>query len=167
MAMFQKMMNMVLQSLEGVLCYISGILISGESEASHNLLLEKVFTRLKEYGIRLKQEKCQILLSKVLYLVHEVSSNGVQPLLSKIDAITKAPVPKNIQQLRSFVGLVNYHGKFIPNLASTLQPLNMLLQFGTKWTWSAEKEKSFTKAKEHRLPQLKSSPNTTLLYHLH
>ena len=50
--------------------------------------------------------------------------------------------------MRSFLGLVNYYGKFIPNLSTILQPLNTLLQIGTKWTWSPEKEKAFTDAKK-------------------
>ena len=99
-----------------MLCYIDDILVSRENEAGHHLLLEEVFTPLQKHGFQLKQENCQFLLPKVQYLDHEISSDGIQPLLTKIDAITKAPIPQNVQQLRLFLGLVNYYGKFIPNL---------------------------------------------------
>ena len=148
-AIFQRMMDKVLQGLEGVLCYIDDILVSGENEATHNLLLEEVFSRLEEHGFRLKQEKCQFLLPKVQYLGHEISCDGIRPLLTKIDAIIKAPAPQNVQQLRSFLGLVNYYGKFIPNLSTIIQPLNTLLQIATKWTWSNTLiGEGITKAKE-------------------
>ena len=135
-AIFQRMMDKVSQDLAGVLCYIDDILVSGENVAGHNLLLEEVFTRLEKQGFPLKQEICQFLLPKVQYLGHKISSDGIRPLLTKIDAITKALIPQNVQQSCSFLGLVNYYGKFIPNLSTILQLLNTLLQVGTKWTWS-------------------------------
>ena len=114
-AIFQKLMDKVLQGLEGVLCYIDDILVSTKDEASHFQLLEEVFKRLEQHGFRLKQEKCNFLLPVIEYLGHQISSDGVRPLLNKVDAIVKAPLPQNLQQLRSFLGLINYYGKFIPN----------------------------------------------------
>ena len=61
-------MDAVLQGLQGVLCYIDDILVSGEDEASQFKLLEEVFGRLEKHGFRLKQEKCQFLLPTVEYL---------------------------------------------------------------------------------------------------
>ena len=121
-AIFQRMMDKVLQGLTGVSCYIDDIFVSGENVAAHNLLLEEVFTRLEKHGLRLKQEKCQFLLPKVqyMYLGHEISREGIRPLLTEIDAITKAPIPHNVQQTRSFQCFVNYYGKFIPNLSTIL-----------------------------------------------
>ena len=147
-AIFQKLMDKVLQGLPGVLCYIDDILVSGEDEDTHFRLLEEVFARLERHGFRLKQEKCMFLLSKVEYLGHQISSEGIHPLDSKIDAIVKAPVPVNVQQLRSFLGLINYYGKFIPNLSTLLQPLNELLQTGSKWKWSTNREEAFREAKK-------------------
>ena len=96
-AIFQKMMDKVLQGLEGVLCYIDDILVSSKDEASHFQLLGEVFNRLEQHGFRLKQEKCEFLLPVVEYLGHQISSDGIQPLPNKVDAIVKAPVPQNQQ----------------------------------------------------------------------
>ena len=63
---------------------------------------------------------------------------GCMLLQTKFVAIVKAPKPQNVTELRTYLGLVNYYGKFIPNLASTLQPLNSLLQKNCKWVWSEE-----------------------------
>ena len=79
---------------------------------------------------------------------HQISSDGIRPLQTKIETILKAPVSGNVQKLRSFLGLINYHGKFILNLSTLLQPLNALLQAGTKWSWSTKCEKAFQEAKK-------------------
>ena len=146
-AIFQRTMDKILQGLPNVICYIDDILVSGEDEASHFQLLEQVFTRLEKHGIRLKQEKCCFLLPSVEYLGHQISEEGIKPLANKVSAITKAPTPKDLQQLRSFLGLVNYYGKFIPNLATLLQPLNELLQADAKLVWSRKCDQAFQEAK--------------------
>ena len=104
-------MDKILLGLPNVICYIHDILVSGEDEDSHVQSLKEVFTRLEKHGIRLKQKKCCFLLHKVKYLGHQISEEGIQPFASKVSAIIKAPTPKDLQQLRSFLGLVNYYGK--------------------------------------------------------
>ena len=146
-AIFQRMMDTVLQGIPGVICYIDDILVSGKDEAAHLQSLDEVFTCLEKHGFRLKLEKCEFLLPKVEYLGHQISSDGIQPLPSKVTAIIEAPTPKNLQQLRSFLGLINYYAKFIPNLATILQPLNSLLQAGKKWNWSVECAQALQEAK--------------------
>ena len=59
----------------------------------------------------------------VEYLGHKIDSRGVHTTTSKVDAIQKAPIPRNAQQLRSFLGLLHYYGRFIPNLSLLLHPL--------------------------------------------
>ena len=66
---------------------------------------------------------------------------------SKVTAIQEAPAPKNVQELCSFLGLLNYYAKFIPNLASLLRPLHVLLQTDKSWHWSKECSTAFSKAK--------------------
>ena len=70
------------------------------------------------------------------------------PQQKKVEAVKKAPSPTNVQQLRSFLGLLHYYDKFIPNMASLLHPLNKLLQKGHKWEWSSICDKSFLQAKD-------------------
>ena len=96
-----------MQGLRGVWCYIEEVLVSGEDETNHFMLLGEVFGRLKKHGFRHKQKKCQFLLLRVEYLGHQISSDGIQPLQTKVEAIVKAPIPGNIQKLRSFLGLTN------------------------------------------------------------
>jgi len=76
-----------------------------------------------------------------------LSAEGISPTQEKIEAITNAPVPLNTTQLRAFLGMVNYHSKFIPNLSTILQPLNQLLQKDRPWQWSTSCQNAFQSAK--------------------
>ena len=78
--------------------------------------------------MHLKKEKCAFLLPEVEYLGHKISKEGLQPTETKVCAIAEAPEPKRVAELRSFLGLVNYYGKFLPNLALVASPLYNLLQ---------------------------------------
>ena len=105
-AIFQKLMDTVLQGIPGVCCYIDDILVSTSDEDSHLHILEQVFTRLTTHGFRLKLEKCEFLLKSIEYLGHVITKDGIEPVPSKVEAIVKAPPPVNVQQLRSFLGLI-------------------------------------------------------------
>jgi hypothetical protein len=131
--MFQKLMDVVLQGISGVICYIDDILVSGKDEQSR---------------FRLKQEKCEFLMPSVEYLGHQINQDGIRALPNKVAAIANAPAPTNLQELRSFLRLLNYYCKFIPNLATILHPLNALLQADRKWEWSQECKEAFQLAKD-------------------
>ena len=147
-AMFQKAMDMLLQGIPGVLCYIDDILVTAPTEDEHMERLEEVLKRLKAEGLRVKRNKCEFFQKSVEYLGHQIDADGLHPLPSKVEAIVQAPAPENEPQLRSFLGLVNYYSKFIPNSASTLHPLNDLLKNDVKWTWNQEREEAFQKIKK-------------------
>ena len=133
-AIFQKTMDTVLQGLPKVICYLDDILVTGSTE-EHLSNIEKVLQRLQKYGIRAKRAKCEFLCASVEHLGHRVDATGLHTTQSKVEAIQKAPQPKNIQELRSFLGLVHYYGKFIANLSTLLKPLNLLLKDGSEWLW--------------------------------
>ena len=104
---------------------------------------------LSEYGIRVKREKCAFFKDTVEYLGHLISEEGLHTAPKKLEAIQAAPAPKNIQELRSFLGLLHYYGKFILDLASLVHPLNQLLHSGrSTWTWTEECEQAFVLAKK-------------------
>ena len=81
-----------MQGLQGVLCYIDHIPVSGENEANHFKLLGEVLSQWKKHGFRLKQNKCRFRLPRVEYLGHQISSDGILPFQTKVEAIVKALV---------------------------------------------------------------------------
>ena len=70
----------------------------------------------------MKKEKCKFLQPAVEYLGHKIDAEGLHTMANKLEAIVQAPKPHNLQELRSFLGLLNYYGKFIPNLATVIHP---------------------------------------------
>ena len=157
-AIFQRAMDSILQGIPQVLCYLDDILITGASKEDHLRNLEKVLSRLQEYGIRVNANKCVFMQSSVEYLGHIIDCEGLHTSPKKVKAIQEAPTPRNQQELRSFLGLLHYYGKFIQNLATMLHPLNELLKKGVSWKWSKDCANAFKQAKK----QLSS---TTVLAH--
>ena len=75
------------------------------------------------------------MLPEVKYLGHRILAQGLQPLASKVGAITDAPTPTDVSQLKLFLGMLNYYGRFLPDLATLLAPLYELLQSTRQWSW--------------------------------
>ena len=147
-AIFQRTMENLLQSIDNVCVYLDDILVTGPSQEAHLKNLDLVLTRLETAGVKLKQQKCAFLLPEVEYLGHKITKYGLQPTAEKIRAIKEAPVPENLTQLKSFLGLVNYYAKFVSNLSSILAPLYLLLQKESPWQWGPEQQSAFDVAKE-------------------
>ena len=98
--------------------------------------------------MRLKRLKCAFLLPSVSYLGHIISAEGLHTEEAKVRAIVDAPEPQNVGELRSFLGMVTYYGKLLPDLATTLSPLYKLLQKFTPWSWREKQRKVFLRIKD-------------------
>ena len=103
---FQRVMESVLAGLPGVIVYLDGILITGSSGEEHLATLEKVLQHLKEAGLRLKRKKCVFMAASVTYLGHRIDAQGLHPILEKVKAIQEAPTPRNVSELKSYLGLL-------------------------------------------------------------
>ena len=132
-------MDGVLSGLSGVAAYVDDIVVTGMTEQEYLQNLDNVLTRLERAGLRLNRAKSAFMLPSIQYLGHVISAQGIQPSREKVRALLEAPAPTNTQQLRSFLGAVNYYRKFLPNLSSVLAPLNKLLQKEVKWTGERNK----------------------------
>lgn len=115
------------------------ILVTGSNDAQHLETLHKVLQRLEEHEVRIKRSKCKFLSGSVR---HRLDAEGIH---EKLEAVENVRVPWNVQELCSFLGLLNYYRKF---LLKILHPLNELLQARHKWKWSAECADAFQKAKD-------------------
>ena len=143
-ALFQEIMEKILQGIPRVV-YIDDILITGQVDQEHIEVLAQVFERLEEYGLRLKREKCCFMQPTIDYFGYHIDKEGLHATPEKVAAITEAPIPANAQELRAFLGMVNYYGKFIHQLT---QPLNQFLCKDTPWVWSKACSKAFEKLKK-------------------
>ena len=110
-----------------MLVYIDDILVTGKTVEDHLANLRAVLTRLEDAGVRLKCDTCSFNFPSVEFLGHCFSAKGIQPTIKKVKAIRDAPEPTDVSQLKSFLGAINYYGKFLPDLSTLLAPLYQLL----------------------------------------
>ena len=94
--------------------------------------LKSVFIVLKGNGLRLKREKCVFLKDEVCYLGYKINKDGLTPIPEKIDAVLNAPTPKNVTELKAFLGMLNYY-RFLDRLSTILEPLHKLLRKQQSW----------------------------------
>ena len=109
----------------------------------HLQVLDEELTRLERHGILAKKS----MVPSIQFLGYRVDGEGRHPTDETIAAISEVPSPKNVAELRSYLGLLNNYEHFIPNLSTLLQPLHELLQKGMKWEWSKEYEEAFQQSK--------------------
>lgn len=102
---------------------------------------------LRQNNLKIEPSKCNILHTEIKYLGHFICQDGIKPTGDNIKAIKDMKTPKTIRDVRSFLGTVNFYGKFIPNIAEKRKPLNELLKKNVKFIWSAECEKAFEELK--------------------
>ena len=122
------MIEGILQGVPYVTVYIDDILVTGVTHREHLQYLQEVLTCLEKAGLKLKKDKCAFMLPTIKYLGHEIMEAGFKPTAEKVRVLVEAPLPKDVSQLRSFLGLINYYARFMPNQLSALAPLNQLLQ---------------------------------------
>ncbi len=94
------------------------ILVTGTSEAEHLDTLDEVLKRLEQHGIKASLNKCKLLADSVKYLGHSIDAKGKRVISDKIEAVVNAPIPTNVTELRSFLGLLNYYRSFLPIIAT-------------------------------------------------
>ena len=144
---FQRTMEGLLQGIPSTGVLLDNILITGPSTDEHLDNIEKVLGRLSDAGLRLKAEKCQFMKPVLECLGHRIDAEGFHPVDAKVKAIKEAPTPTNPSELKSFLGMLNFYGKFMPDLSSHLEPLHELLRKDICWKWGVEQQEAFDKAK--------------------
>jgi transposase InsO family protein len=145
---FQRKMLETLQGLQGVSVYMDDIVVYGKDMEEHDLHLQKVLERVKSAGLKLNKEKCKLRQEQLNFLGQVVDATGVRPDPAKVRAIRELAAPENVHELKRILGMVNYLGKYVPNLSTVGQPLYELLRSKTAWTWGPAQHTAFEKLKE-------------------
>lgn len=154
---FQRLMEKILgdQAFETLLIFMDDLLVYASTVEGMIERLDLVFTRLENFGLKLKSQKCHLFKRVIKYLGHVVSENGIEVDPEKTSAITDWKIPTTVHELRSFLGLASYYRRFVAGFASIAAPLNALLGKATKGKrnehfkepWSEECTKAFNRLK--------------------
>ncbi|XP_041473613.1 uncharacterized protein K02A2.6-like [Lytechinus variegatus] len=147
-AIWQRTMEQVLQGIPNTQCMLDDMIITGKTDQEHLENLAQVLERIDEFGLRANLKKCEFFKDEIVFCGHKIDKNGLHKTEDKVKCMTEAERPTNISQLRSFLGLVNYYHRFLPNLATVIHPLNALLGKDRKWKWDETCENAFKNAKK-------------------
>nr|XP_034828815.1 uncharacterized protein K02A2.6-like [Maniola hyperantus] len=144
---FHRIMTETFGVLPGVMVYADDILVYGKDRQEHDENLQRVFKKAQEVNLKFNKSKCKFGHTQVKYLGHIFSKNGVSPDPDKVRAIKDMPSPVCLKDLQRFLGILNYLGGFIKNLAEETEPLRLLLKKSSEWSWNESHEATFTRLK--------------------
>lgn len=147
-SIFQNIIEQLFSNIPGVVAFLDDILVTGRNAQEHLDRLERVFEKLKGCGLKVRQEKCTFFQNSVTYMGHRIDQCGLHKTDERIEAINKVKEPTNVSELKSFLGMVNYYCKFIPNASTVLHPLYNLLKNNVHWSWSKSCQCSFKQIKD-------------------
>nr|XP_023665577.1 uncharacterized protein K02A2.6-like [Paramormyrops kingsleyae] len=140
---FQRKMHELLGDLDGVAVYMDDVIVYGQDETEHDKRLKDVLKRMESVGLKLNKEKCMFKKTQLSFLGHIVDAQGVRADPEKVRAISELQDPNNVRELRRALGLINYMGKYIPNLATEGGPLYELLKAKSVWAWDQPQKRAF------------------------
>lgn len=145
---FHRAMESIIEGLEGTRVYIDDLVVWGTTQQQHDERLEKLLQRIKKSGLKLNRDKCLFSVTEMTFLGDKVTSEGVEPDQSKVQAILDMPAPTDKKGVLRAMGMINFLGKFIPNLTAKTACLRELLRHNTVFEWTARHEKEWKKLKE-------------------
>ena len=147
-ASFQRLMDKVCRGLPFVTVYLDDVLIHSSTGEEHEAHLHLVFQRLAAAGLTLRGKKCRIGVSRVTYLGHVFSAQGMEPDPQKTSAVQDWPTPENVSDVRSFLGLASYYRRYIQRFADIAAPLHHLTGKGVTFVWDADCQSAFNTLKD-------------------
>ncbi|XP_064469780.1 uncharacterized protein K02A2.6-like [Ornithodoros turicata] len=144
-AIFQRYMETVLAGIPGTSVYLDDVIITRNTQVEHALRLKEVLERLKTANLRLKKSKCRFAVDEVCYLRHRINAEGVHTTQEKVQVLLDAPEPTSKTELQSFLGLLTFYDKFLPNMASVAIDLYELLVKDKVWKWEIKHREAYAR----------------------
>ena len=155
-ATFERLMTKVLDELIDNIClvYLDDVIVHSPSVMEQLTRLDIILGRLKKFGLKLNPKKCVLLQKEVAFLGHVVSAEGVSADPQKISSVNEWPTPRNVHDVRCFLGLCSYYRKFVKGFGDIARPLHQLTEKRRVFHWTEECEDAFRRLKH----ELTTSP---------
>jgi hypothetical protein len=149
-ATFMHLMQQTLRKFldDFVIVFIDDILVYSKTFEDHSKHLRLVLQVLREKQLYAKLSKCEFFQREIGFLGHVINKNGIKMESSKVNAVTNWPVPKNVHELRSFLGLAGYYRRFVKDFSMIASSLTALLHKNKKYEWGVEQDKAYTALKQ-------------------
>ena len=144
-ATFERLMELVLHGLHWKICliYLDDVIVTGKSFDEHIQNLKEVLSRIEKSGLKVSPNKCCFFTKEVTFVGHIVSDKGISTDPKKIEAVKTWPQPKNVREIRSFLGLCSYYRRFVKDFASVAKPLHNLTEKQVQFRWTVECQTAF------------------------
>ncbi|UYV75842.1 K02A2.6-like [Cordylochernes scorpioides] len=146
-AIFQRCMDSLFHDVPNTVIYLDDIFIGSKDEQEHYRILKMIFDKLKELNFTLNKEKCLFKKKDICFLGHIINEDGVRPDSKKLEALERCKKPFDKTSLKSFLGMLSFYSKYIPNMSTLAGPLYQLLKKDNRWKWSRQCEKAFLNLK--------------------
>ena len=137
----------MLMTFKHLLGYLDDIILFSETIEQHANQLKVLFKLLSMHGLKVKLSKCEFARKSVKYLGHIIDGSGIHVDPGKVQGVKEMPAPKNMTDVRSFLGMVGYYRKFIPSYTELACPLYELEKKDKEWDWSEECQRAFENLK--------------------
>lgn len=148
-ATFQRLMELILSGLHWSTCllYVDDIICFSKTVDEHIMRLDEILTRIRDAGLKLSPGKCKFFQREVSFLGNIVSERGIATDPEKIRAVKEWPTPKNVHELRAFLGTASYYRRYCKGFSDIARPLHKLTEKGKPYLWSDECQNSFDELK--------------------
>ena len=146
-AIFQERIDEDLWGIPLAAWRVDDIICTGRNDEEHLNVLTQIVERLEKSGFRCNLKKTSFLQPEVVFLGYVINSHGIRPLESKVETLKQAKYPENLTELVSFLSAVQYYGRFIRNLSTIVEPLNVLRR-GVPWNFGVKEKNAFDRLRE-------------------
>jgi transposase InsO family protein len=147
---FQRFMDVLLSGLNWKCCivYLDDIIVFSRSFEEHLEHLRQVLTRIRDAGVVLKPSKCEFFCAEMSILGHVVGRSGIKTDPAKTAAVMNTAPPRDVPELRHFLGLAGYYRRFVKDFAEIAEPLDRLTRANQPWVWGPEQQRAFDELKQ-------------------
>lgn len=148
---WQRLVDEIVRGIEGCEVFQDDIVITAPNDQVHLERLNRVLSALEKAGLRINKDKCVFFADFIEYCGFTIDSKGIHKSEDKILAIKEAPQPKNISELRAFIGFIQYYSRFTDKLAQLAHPLYQLHEKNAKFVWTTECQQAFVEIKREMM----------------